>query len=92
MQITVKVKAGRTNPKDAVRGAIDAGASQGWRGVEGRGSVPGQRTGLRAGMVTVTLAPDLPDDDRDAVLGALRDHADIEYAEPVSARRSRKAR
>ncbi len=92
MQITVKVKAGSANPKAAVRGAIKRARA----GVGAASKIeevfPGQRSGHRAGMVTVTLAADLPDDDRDAVLVALRDHADIEYAEPVSPRRSRKAR
>lgn len=92
MQITVKVKAGSTNPKAAVRGAITRARPKVGEASKVEEVFPGQRTGRRAGMVTVTLAADLPDDDREAVLGALRDDADIEYAEPVSARRSRKAR
>ena len=44
---------------------------------------PGVDTGRRAGMVVVRV----PDEDSEAALEALRDHGDIEYAEPAAARK-----
>jgi hypothetical protein len=92
MQITVKVKPGSKNPKAAVRGAIKRARPASGAASKVEEVFPGERTGHRAGMMTVTLAPDLSDDDRKAVLGALREHAEIEYAEPVRPRASRKRR
>jgi Fervidolysin N-terminal prodomain len=44
---------------------------------------PGVDVGRRAGMVVVSV----PDEDSEAALKALRDHGDIEYAEPAAPRK-----
>ena len=51
---------------------------------------PGLTTGRRAGMVTVDLPKSLSDEASQAVLRALRDHDDIEYAEAATPRTRKK--
>jgi hypothetical protein len=51
---------------------------------------PGLTTGRRAGMVTVDLPKSLSDEASRAVLRALRDHDDIEYAEAATPRTRKK--
>jgi hypothetical protein len=84
MDITVKVRPRRGRKAAAVvRNRL--------RGVHPKAKVeevfPGVETGRRAGMVVVNV----PDEDSDAALAALRGLDDIEYAQPA-ARRLPKAR
>ena len=51
---------------------------------------PGLTSGRRAGMVTVHLPKNLSDEASEAVLRALRENDDIEYAEPAAPRGPKK--
>ena len=90
MQITVKVRprAG-AKPAALVRKTLASCHPDVGVGSKVEEVFPGLTTGRRAGMVIVDLPKSLSDEASKAVLRALRDHEDVEYAE-AAAPRSRK--
>jgi hypothetical protein len=87
MQITVKVRPGPdAKPAALVRQTLASCHPDVGRGSKVEEVFPGLTSGRRAGMVTIDLPKGLSDEASQAVLRALRDHDDIEYAEPASPR------
>jgi hypothetical protein len=83
MDITVKVRCRgeRKKPAAVVRDRLKQSHPQ----AKVKEVFPGVESGQRAGMLVVTV----PDEDCDAALRALRDHEDIEYAEPAHPRKAK---
>ena len=90
MQITVKVNTHRDKePAAVVRERLTDLRPEIGQHAPVEEVFPGLRSGNRAGMVTVKLPHDLSEEDVDAILQALRDDKDIEYAEPAIPRTHR---
>ena len=87
MKITVKVKPrAKKGPAAVVRARL--GKAHVKAKVEE--VFPGERTGRRAGMVSVDLGGELSDEESQGLLDALRADGEIEYAEPARPRRPKK--
>lgn len=90
MQITVKVNPHRgKEPAAVVRDRLKELRPEIGQKAPVEEVFPGLQTGNRAGMVTVQLPQELPDEDVDAILDGLREDKDVEYAEPAIPRTHR---
>jgi hypothetical protein len=90
MQITVKVDPKRKKPATAVRKLVKEARPDLGKDAHVEEVFPGQTAGRRAGMVMVDLPDRLSTAECEDVMRTLRGHADVEYAEPATRRKSRK--